>query len=910
MLKKSYKWLAVVLALSVLFSCLPMSVFALELSNDDSDVIIEDESQREESVKHFKMPDGSYKAVVYTQPVHRMDANGVWQDIDNRMDESTVKNKQAYVTSDGRTVFSKKISSKDATVFELTENGYSIKVSFADDGIKNTTAKLSNHAEKYKPTGADDIETQYKKLNMIDNNTTIAYRNLLKGMTLEYVLSGNDVKENIVIKRKADDYTYAFIYELENLFAELNEDGSIDLFDENSGDFVCEIPAPYMYDDDGAVSYDVSYALEDLGDGIYKLTVSADEEWINSSERAFPVVIDPTMTFDIDYKDTYINSSSPNTNYGGEDELWVSPSKITFLQFSDLPRLGDYVTVISAKIRLRYYYYVKTGSLTVGAYQVTENWNEHSLTWNTANAKTNMGISTTCQGTAVLTASESITEETPGLASIYITSLMESWIAGATNYGLAIKYEGGTNSSVILNSRETYTGAYCEISYTTSRTNYAPVDNGIYFFQNKQVNGYAQIDDNASTNAAGAILELHEFDGASDQKWKLTYLHNGYYKIISTTSVKAITAPSSEGNALTQENYQAKDTQMWEIRSAGNGAYYIQPKSNSNPTSYCYMVAGTGYGCAVELKGSQTDNRDEWILTNLGYYDVLQDVYGFSASDAALIIRLYDKVDSAFPNESDVERAWKCARLFGGLYYNHRADRPFWNDVAGIEIELFGGSYPEREQQYFVNTLHFTESQYESLKTAVENQHGESNPDFAHCQIALAARLAYTLNKEGLASNLGSRFLYDDVSYLAGWLGDAILPETNGTTCIANDDYCADLDAENTYWIILQGHPSVVAFEKYYSSLSNSNNRADIFRTHIEYENVRQKIFDELIDKHLRVAAQLAAQQQNYIEENLYYRLLADEQYHWDTIKNGYPDTYNFLKSLENRLATMGDYIS
>lgn len=614
MLKKSYKWLAVVLALSVLFSCLPMSVFALELSNDDSDVIIEDESQREESVKHFLMPDGSYKAVVYTQPVHRMDANGVWQDIDNRMDESTVKNKQAYVTSDGRTVFSKKISSKDATVFELTENGYSIKVSFANDGIKNTTAKLSNHAEKYKPTGADDIETQYKKLNMIDNNTTIAYRNLLKGMTLEYVLSGNDVKENIVIKRKADDYTYAFIYELENLFAELNEDGSIALFDENSGDFVCEIPAPYMYDDDGAVSYDVSYALEDLGDGAYKLTVSADEEWINSSERAFPVVIDPTMTFDIDYKDTYINSSSPNTNYGGEDELWVNPSKITFLQFSDIPRLGDYVTVISAKIRLRYYYPVKTGSLTVGAYQVTENWNEHSLTWNTANAKTNMGISTTCQGTAVLTVSESITEETPGLASIYITSLMESWIAGATNYGLAIKYESGTNSSVILNSRETYTGAYCEISYTTSRTNYAPVDNGVYFFQNKQVNGYAQIDDNASTNAAGAILELHELDGASDQKWKLTYLHNGYYKIISTTSVKAITAPSSEGNALTQENYQAKDTQMWEIRSAGNGAYYIQPKSNSNPTSYCYMVAGTGLECAIELKGSQTDGRDKWNL--------------------------------------------------------------------------------------------------------------------------------------------------------------------------------------------------------------------------------------------------------------------------------------------------------
>ena len=75
MLNKSYRWLAVVLAISVLFSCLPMSVFSLEISNND--VIVEDESQREENVKHFQMPDGSYTAVVYTKPVHRRDSDGV-----------------------------------------------------------------------------------------------------------------------------------------------------------------------------------------------------------------------------------------------------------------------------------------------------------------------------------------------------------------------------------------------------------------------------------------------------------------------------------------------------------------------------------------------------------------------------------------------------------------------------------------------------------------------------------------------------------------------------------------------------------------------------------------------------------------------------------------------------------------
>ena len=879
MLNKSYRWLAFVLAVSVLLSCLPMSVFALEISNND--VIVEDESQREESVKHFQMPDGSYTAVVYTKPVHRRDSDGVWQDIDNRMSESTFKNKQAYVTSDGRTVFSKKITGDDPTVFTLSGNGYSIKVSFADDGIKNTTAKLSNHAAKYKPTGADDIETQYKKLKTIDNNTTVSYKNLLKGMTLEYVLSGNDVKENIIINKKTDGYVYSFIYELDGLTAALNEDGSIDLVNENSGEPVGSIPAPYMYDDDGAVSYDVSYTLEDLGDGMYKLTVSANEEWINSSERAFPVVIDPTMTFTIDSMDTYISCIYPNSNFGESDELWVSPEQITFLQFTDLPRLGDYVTVTNATLNLRYYYpTTNTGSLTVGAYQITENWNEYSLTWNTANTKTNMGISSVCSGTVRLPASSSFTSSNPGEASINVTSLMQSWLAGATNYGMAIKYEDGKSMEVILNSKETYTGAYYEITYTTDRTNYAPVDNGVHFFQNKQVNGYVQIDDNAATNAAGAALELQKFDGASDQKWRLTYLRNGYYKITSAESYKAITAPSVANNALTQETYQAKDTQMWKIVSLENGVYYIKSKSNY------YMVAGTGFDCAVELKGSQTDGRDKWKLHYFGSPDPLRDVYGFSASDAALIKTLYSKVDNAFPNETNLQRAWKCSRLLGGIVYGNiesdEGDQFKWKDVAGQVFELSEGA----EEDYFVNTLGYTKTQYDQLTKAVKEQHTKaSNPeysqysDFAHYQMALATRLAYQLDMDGLISNLGTFCSDEVVSYLAGWLGDV----TIGDKAMDNPDYCADLDAEISYRYIVEGCSASDVLSYYFFPITNSKNRATLFLEYIRYDNVCQKVFNRL-------------------------GLNKNNNAHWDKIRTDYPDTYDFLKSLENGLETMGHF--
>lgn len=610
MRKKSIKLLSLIIAMIFIFSSIPFTIYAVD---NDNNIIIEEESLREESVKHFKMPDGSYTAVVYNNPVHRKDSNGVWQDIDNRMNESTVKNKQAYVTSDGRAVFSKKINNDDPTVFELSENGYSIKVSFDNSNIKNTTAKLSNHATKYVPTGNDDIETQYKKLKTIDNNTTISYKNLLKGMTLEYVLSSNDVKENIIIEKAQDAYDYSFTYELVGLVALLNEDGSISLIDEVTEDGVYVIPAPYMYDSEGETSYDVSYTLTDLGNGKYTLTVSANSEWINDAERSFPVVIDPTLTFEASYRDTYINSADPDVNYGRSDELWISSTKTTFMKYNSLPSIPDDATINYAALNLNYYYYVTSGSLDIGLYLVYVDWAEYTLTWNIANQNIWMGIVPSQLGTATLPAATSITEDTPGLASINVTEIVQAWYAGMPNYGIALKYEDGSNGSVIIKSWEagSSTRAKYEISYSTGGL---LLSNGTYFFNNAEYDKYMQIDNNASTSEEGAILELWDFDGASDQKWTLEYMHNGYYKITSYASGKAITAPSDVDDSLTQEDYSVSNDQLWKITSTSGGTYRFSPKSDS---SY-YMAAGSGAftsdGRNVEMRATQSDKKDEWSL--------------------------------------------------------------------------------------------------------------------------------------------------------------------------------------------------------------------------------------------------------------------------------------------------------
>ena len=61
-------------------------------------------SLREESIKHFKLPGGTYQAVIYADAVHRKDAGGQWQNIDNRLylSQDSKSNTEAYRTTDGR----------------------------------------------------------------------------------------------------------------------------------------------------------------------------------------------------------------------------------------------------------------------------------------------------------------------------------------------------------------------------------------------------------------------------------------------------------------------------------------------------------------------------------------------------------------------------------------------------------------------------------------------------------------------------------------------------------------------------------------------------------------------------------------------------------------------------------------
>lgn len=576
------------LVLAVILLATAMPIYAVE---DDS--IKEVEELREENVKHFEMPDGTFKAIVYSEPVHRQDADGKWQDIDNTLSSEKENGNTNYSSFDGRIKFSKNIKNANGKILELSENGYKISFSLIDENIKSTSADVKNHKGKKTPTILDSEREKLDKLQSVDNLTKVRYNDIRKGIDLEYEIYSNNIKESIIVNSKQSDYVYKFELKLNKLLAVLNDDGSISLIDENSGEEKYTMPAPFMFDDNGELSTDVYYTLTQNGKYKYELTVTADEEWINDSERNFPVTIDPTLdATNCYYEEAYVSSSNPYSNYSkpSDGRLFVGSTKRIFLKF-ELPTISEEYGITSAYLIMHFYFYASMyGSMSIDAYSVPYSWNENTITWNNSVASHQSAENlATILSTNDISSNMSATEYLPMALQFDVTEAVKNWHMGVDNNGIAIKRSSGMNTDIAF---EGYNSASYNIP--ALEINYHLVES--FYIRNVELNKYIQRD--------GTNINLQPFDGQEKQKWQITDLNGVYKKITSKDTDLALTL--TNGN-ITLQYYNNSDSQKWNIIEISNECYKISPKSNP---SYFISASGTG----INVMSSQPDNKDEWIL--------------------------------------------------------------------------------------------------------------------------------------------------------------------------------------------------------------------------------------------------------------------------------------------------------
>lgn len=106
--------------------------------------------------------------------------------------------------------------------------------------------------------------------------------------------------------------------------AELQKDQSILFCDKNDPTkTVFLMEAPYMFDQAGAQSTDIIVDLQAKGKG-YLLTVTPSADWMNSDERVFPIILDPSLQTSLDptkIKDNHVSQNLPNDNFIVSDRI-------------------------------------------------------------------------------------------------------------------------------------------------------------------------------------------------------------------------------------------------------------------------------------------------------------------------------------------------------------------------------------------------------------------------------------------------------------------------------------------------------------------------------------------------------------------------------------------------------------
>ena len=179
---------------------------------------------------------------------------------------------------------------------------------------------------------------------------------------------------------------------------------------------------------------------------------------------------------------------------------------------------------------------------------------------------------------------------------------------------------GKTTITIIYNNTEV---EFCDIDVKS-------IEDGQYFIKNVRLDNYTQLD-----NDGGVIVEAWEFDGAVDQRWDITYVGEGYYKITCVSGGKAITVVDTEhaNVALEVSEYIGTNTQKWRIEQLDNGNFKIMPKVAIDTNNDWGMAVGEGIGADgrnIEYRNYSNLNNQEkgqWVLRRIknfyvdNYYD-------------------------------------------------------------------------------------------------------------------------------------------------------------------------------------------------------------------------------------------------------------------------------------------------
>lgn len=470
--------------------------------------------KRERCVKHFQMTQKGMAAAVYPAPVH-YEEDGQWKEIDNRLEAVQENGREVYrnLASAVRVSFAKESDTKELVTIE--KDGKKILWGLSPFLHTKSTRNV-NYEGEISTFRVLEKEDFWKEEEMLDMKVSVleeeeseedeirkmmcvphlngegVYEEILPGIDLHYSIQGEQLKENIRLNRKeAAEQELSFQLTHPGMELRSEEDGGLGLYDSENQESgrIFRLVKPYMYDAAGNQSLQVEFQVE-IGTESSVIKVVPDREWMQDTERVYPIVIDPmteTSKTKGNIEDTYVFTGgnvpeNPGNVYaygsfvvGRSDELGKMRA---LLRFRDLPDIGKGSIIYGATMYIWQFEYSSYSNpeLPLLAYEVKNSWDEKSVRWGNQPAVDGAILDYKKVKQVINGNTVSITP-----IGFNVTRLVRQWYNTGKNYGIMVKskYEDDENLA-----NRAYARFYASDSPSISSEQFP---SGVFYYRN--VNG-------------------------------------------------------------------------------------------------------------------------------------------------------------------------------------------------------------------------------------------------------------------------------------------------------------------------------------------------------------------------------------------------------------------------------------
>lgn len=395
--------------------------------------------KRAHNGKVFDLGGGAYQYVQYPETVHFQDAQGRWQEIDNRLVEQknregipVLRNRQNQIAFE----FAKQ-TQEGALISIRGKGGH--RLSWTLQGQREgIPANVSNHMVRAE---ADEDE---KRADLSKVETSLSYEEILPGMDLVCHLQSMTFKDEMILKNPQAPHTIQLNLMPEDVDLVLEQDGTILALDSKKARHkqdaqadrqqVFAMPAAFMRDNEGRIGEVKTELIHDGNQA--RMILTCDEAFLE--QASYPIVIDPlvqTVQHSSTMEDNYVTSKSPNTVQSySQARLRVCKNTSygecrSFLKFTELPFFMPSNMVTKAYLRMELYADSPTQAVPVYLKEVLEDWSSRTITWNNQPAISDMDTDVVIIPASVGTGSQ---------FAFDISNLVRKWYQGE-NYGVAFE---------------------------------------------------------------------------------------------------------------------------------------------------------------------------------------------------------------------------------------------------------------------------------------------------------------------------------------------------------------------------------------------------------------------------------------------------------------------------------------